>query len=142
MATSAAFFLVLILLLYLFRKQIKAIFKPFKGIVFNQKEQVFVFKNKPIISFDEHDKKVLLYLLEHLDQYVSLNELNKLFENNSVVETFSATVKRREQAVSVLLAKVSKITGIEEKELVIERKNAEDKRIKDILLLPNLLKMK
>jgi hypothetical protein len=142
MATSAASFLVLILLLYLFRKQIKAIFKPFKGIVYNQKEQVFVFKNKPIISFDEHDKKVLLYLLEHLDQYVSLNELNKLFENNSVVETFSATVKRREQAVSVLLAKVSKITGIEEKELVIERKNTEDKRIKDIMLLPNLLKMK
>lgn len=139
-ATSSTSLLVLILLLYLFRKQLKAIMKPFKGIVYKQKKQVFFYKGKPIPIFDDQDKKVLFYLLEHLDQYVSLNELNQLFENNGIVETFSATLKRREQAVSVLLAKVSKITGIDEKELVIERKNAEDKRIKDILLLPNLLK--
>ena len=116
------------------------IVKPFKGIVYKQKKQVFFHKGKPIPIFDDQDKKVLFYLLEHINQYVSLNELNQLFENNGIVETFSATIKRREQAVSGLLAKVSKITGIEEKELVIERKNAEDKRIKDILLLPNLLK--
>jgi hypothetical protein len=139
-ATSSTSLLVLILLLYLFRKQLMAIVKPFKGIVYKQKKQVFFHKGKPIPIFDDQDKKVLFYLLEHLDQYVSLNELNQLFENNGIVETFSATIKRREQAVSGLLAKVSKITGIEEKELVIERKNAEDKRIKDILLLPNLLK--
>lgn len=140
MATSSASFLVLILLFYLFRKQLKAIMKPFKGIVYSQKKQVFAYKRKPIISFDEQDKKVLLYLLERLDQYVSLNELNQLFEINGGVETFSATIKRREQAVNSLIVKVSKITGIDEKELALERKNAEDKRIKDILLLPNLLK--
>ncbi len=140
LATSSASILVLILLLYLFRKQLKSIFKPFKGIVYSQKKQVFIYKWKPIISFDEQDKKVLLYLLEHLDQYVSLNELNQLFENKSGVETFSATIKRREQAVNSLLIKVSKLTGIDEKELALERKNSEDKRIKDIMLLPNLLK--
>lgn len=139
--TTASFSLfVLILLLYLSRKQIKSIVKPFKGIIYNQEKNVFLYKGKSILVFEDQDKKVLLYLLEHLDQYVSLNELNQLFENNNVSETFSATIKRREQAVSVLLAKVSKITGVDEKELLIERKNAEDKRIKDILLLPNLLK--
>ena len=80
------------------------------------------------------------YILEHLNQYVSLNDLNQLFENKGQVETISATVKRREQAVSGLLAKVSKITGIEENKLQLERKNSDDKRIKDILLLNNLLK--
>ena len=40
-----------------------------------------------------------------------------------------------------LLTKVSKITGIEENKLILERKNSEDKRIKDILLLPDLLKI-
>ena len=69
-----------------------------------------------------------------------MNELNQLFENNGNTETISATVKRREQAVSGLLTKVSKITGIEEQKLISERKNSEDKRIKDILLLPYLLK--
>ena len=140
MFISLASLLVLILLLYLFRKQIKAIITPFKGIVYNQEKQIFLYKGKPILLFDDQDKKLLFYLLEHLDQYVSLNELNQLFENNGGVETISAIVKRREQAVNGLLAKVSKLTGLAEKDLMFERKNAEDKRIKDVLLLPNLLK--
>ena len=140
MAISSAFFLVLILLLYLFRKQIKEIITPFKGIVYNQEKQIFLYKGKPILLFEDQDKKLLFYLLEHLDQYVSLNELNQLFENNGGVETISAIVKRREQAVNGLLAKVSKLTGLAEKDLMFERKNAEDKRIKDVLLLPELLK--
>jgi hypothetical protein len=68
-----------------------------------------------------------------------LNELNQLFERNNQFETISATIKRREQAVSGLLTKISKVTGIEENKLLLERKNSEDKRIKDVLLLPNLL---
>lgn len=140
MAISLVSLLALILLLYLFWKQIKAIITPFKGIVYNQEKQIFLYRGKPILLFDDQDKKLLFYLLEHLDQYVSLNELNQLFENNGGVETISAIVKRREQAVNGLLAKVSKLTGLAEKDLMFERKNTEDKRIKDVLLLPNLLK--
>ena len=132
----------LIILIVPFRKRLKAIAKPFKGITYNQQNQIFLFKGKPITLFEEQEKKVLLFLLEHQNQFVSLNELNQLFENNGSAESISATVKRREQAVNVLLTKVSKITGIDEKELAHERKNAEDKRIKDIMLLPNLLKLK
>ena len=80
------------------------------------------------------------YLVESNNKFQSLNNLNRLFENNGQSETISAIVKRREQTVSGLIAKVSKITGIEESKLILERKNSEDKRIKDILLLPNLLK--
>lgn len=140
MVISSVSLLALILLLYLFWKQIKAIITPFKGIVYNQEKQIFLYKGKPILLFEDQDKKLLFYLLEHLDQYVSLNELNQLFENNGGVETISAIVKRREQAVNGLLAKVSKLTGTEEKKLSLERKNAKDKRIKDVLLLPKLLK--
>lgn len=132
--------LVLIIIFYKFGRQLKTLLKPFKGIVFNQNKQIFLYKGRIITIFEEQDKKILVYLLEHLNQYVSLNDLNKLFENNSGVETISATVKRREQAVAALLVKVSKIIGIEENKLILERKNTIDKRIKDILLLPNLLK--
>lgn len=140
MAKTSASLLLLIVLLFLFRKQLKNIVKPFKGIIYSQQRNVFLYKGKPILDFDENDKKTLFYLLENINQYLSLNEMNKLFENNAVVETVSATTKRREQALSGLLAKVSKLTGIAEKELAIERKNAFDKRIKDIMLFPNLLK--
>jgi hypothetical protein len=139
-ATSISF--LLIILIVPFRKRLKAIVKPFKGITYNQQKQIFLFKGNSITFFEEQEKKVLFYLLDHQNIYVSLNELNQLFENNGGSETYSATVKRREQAVNGLLAKVSKITGIDENELALERKNAEDKRIKDIMLLPNLLKMK
>ena len=83
----------------------------------------------------------MLYILKKHNQFVSLNDLNQLFENNAQPETLSATIKRREQVVSRLLNKISKITGLDEKELILERKNSEDKRIKDLKLLPNLLKI-
>lgn len=71
---------------------------------------------------------------------MSLNDLNQLFENGTKPETISAIVKRREQIVSGLLFKVSKITGIEQEELYFESKSDSDKRIKNIKILPNLLK--
>jgi hypothetical protein len=131
---------VLFIVLY-FHKKITSKFKPFHGILYNLKKELFLYKSKPIAVFDEQEKRLLLYLLEQNNQFVSLNNLNQLFENSNQPETISATVKRREQTVSRLLAKVSKITGIDEKELIVERKNSEDKRIKDLKILPNLLKI-
>ena len=129
-----------ILVLILFRKKIIHTLKPFHGIIYNRDKRIFSYKGKAISIFDEQEKRLLLYLLEQNNQFVSLNNLNQLFENINQPETISATVKRREQAVSRLLVKVSKITGIEEKELIQELKNSEDKRIKDLKILPNLLK--
>ena len=131
---------VLFIVLY-FHKKITSKFKPFHGILYNLKKELFLYKSKPITIFDDQEKRLLLFLLEQNNQFVSLNNLNQLFENSNQPETISATVKRREQTVSRLLAKVSKITGIDEKELIVERKNSEDKRIKDLKILPNLLKI-
>jgi hypothetical protein len=75
-----------------------------------------------------------------MDQFVSLNQLNGLFENPAQPQTASAIIKRREQAINGLLNKVSKLTGIPENKLQLEQKNTEDKRLKDLLLLPKLLK--
>ncbi len=132
--------LALVILLFFFRKKIKLIIKPFKGITYSNQKQSFLYKGKPILIFEEQEKKVLFYLLNNINQYISLNELNQLFENSNQPETISATVKRREQTIIRLLIKISKITGIDEKELLMEQKNSEDKRLKKIQLLPNLLK--
>jgi hypothetical protein len=132
--------IIIIIILLFFRKNIQNKLKQFNGIFYNQQKELFFYKGKNISVFDEQEKKLLLYLLEQNNQFVSLNNLNQLFENNNQPETISATVKRREQAVLRLLAKVSKITGIDEKSLIVERKNSEDKRIKDLKILPNLLK--
>ena len=137
-AISFFMLILIIVLIMFFRKSIINILKPFNGIIYIEKKQIFVCKRKTVL-FEDQEKIILNYLLNHLNQFISLNELNQLFERNNQFETISATVKRREQAVSSLLTKISKITGIEENKLLLERKNSEDKRIKDVLLLPNLL---
>ncbi len=111
-------------------------------ITFNSKSNEFEFKQKKITSFEENEKKVLLFLLENPNQYVSLNKLNELFENSKQSESLSTIIKRRELTVNSLIAKVALITDIPESDLVLERKNAEDKRLKDVLLLPKLLNKK
>jgi hypothetical protein len=133
--------IIILITLLILRKKIMNKLKPFNGIIYNQQSNQFLYKNKPVTIFDEQEIRLLHYLMEHNNQFVSLNNLNQLFENNNQPETISATVKRREQAVSRLLTKVSKITGIDEEVLILEKKNSEDKRIKDLKILPNLLKM-
>lgn len=133
--------IVLLLLLVGYKKRMVLFSKPFNGIVFNTEKEEFLYKRKPITHFEENEKKALHFLLKNSDQFVSLNQLNELFENPNQPETQSAIFKRREQAINGLLTKVSKLTDIPEHELVLERKNTEDKRLKDVLLLPKLLKI-
>jgi hypothetical protein len=108
-------------------------------ITFNRKTNEFEFRQKRITSFEENEKKVLHFLLEHPNEYVSLNTLNELFENSKQTETVTAIIKRRELTVNSLIAKVALITEIPESNLLLERKNAEDKRLKDVLLFPDLI---
>ncbi|MFM1754090.1 MAG: hypothetical protein RLZZ236_1029 [Bacteroidota bacterium] len=128
---------ILIALNILYKKKIKK--SPNTKITFNRKTNEFEFKQKKITSFEENEKKILYFLLEHPNEYVSLNSLNELFENAKQTETVTAIIKRRELAVNGLVAKVALITDLPESSLVLERKNSEDKRLKDILLLPNLI---
>lgn len=123
-----------------YKKRIIPFQKPFKGIVYDSQKDQFLYKRKVITHFEENEKKLLNFLLNTMDQFVSLNQLNGLFENPAQPQTASAIIKRREQAINGLLNKVSKLTGIPENKLQLEQKNTEDKRLKDLLLLPKLLK--
>ncbi|WP_229331188.1 hypothetical protein [Flavobacterium ammonificans] len=123
-----------------YKKRILSFQKPFKGIVYDSNKDQFLYKRKVIIHFEENEKKILHFLLANSNQFVSLNQLNGLFENPAQPQTASAIIKRREQAINGLLNKVSKLTGIPENKLQLEQKNMEDKRLKDLLLLPKLLK--
>lgn len=123
-----------------YKKRIISFQKPFKGIVYDSQKDQFLYKRKVITHFEENEKKLLNFLLNTMDQFVSLNQLNGLFENPAQPQTASAIIKRREQAINGLLNKVSKLTGIPENKLQLEQKNMEDKRLKDLLLLPKLLK--
>ena len=122
------------------KKRINPFRKAFKGIVYDSNKDQFLYNRKPIQHFEENEKKLLYFLMDSIDEFVSLNQINELFENPAQPQTTSAVIKRREQAINGLLNKVSKLTGIPENQLQLEQKNMEDKRLKDLLLLPKLLK--
>lgn len=116
--------------------------KQFQGLVFDKNNKTFHFKGKQISVFEETEIRILLFLIENSNRFISLNELNKLFENNLLVENFATTIKRRENKVNGLFLKLTLITGINENEFLINRKNPEDRRIREVKINPKFLKIK
>ncbi len=137
----SVFFIILIIVLF-FRNKIFNYLKPFNGIVFSKQNQFFLYKGKQISIFEETEIRILFFLIENSNRFISLNELNKLFENNLLVENFATTIKRRENSVNGLFLKLTLITGLNENEFLISRKNPEDKRIREVKINPTFLKIK
>ncbi|MGV1013125.1 MAG: Kelch repeat-containing protein [Flavobacterium sp.] len=143
--TSKSFWFLPILLLpimWFYRKKITIIFTPFNGIVFNKSNQTYSYKGRLITSFEDTERRILDYLMENSSRFISLNELNKLFENGEIIESFSTTIKRRENSVIGLFLKLALITGVPENNFLISRKNSEDKRIKEVKLREGFVKIK
>jgi hypothetical protein len=65
-----------------------------------------------------------------------------LFENEVQKDSFLTVVKRREVALSSLLAKLIFITTTLENEILDYRKSANDKRVKEVKLKDSFIKVK
>ncbi len=75
-----------------------------------------------IVNLEEPEFLLLNYLAKNALRFESLNDLNHLFVNGNNSENFSSIVKRREITLVTLLQKISFITAIPEKELIINSK--------------------
>ena len=129
-------------LIYFYRKNLLQIVIPFNGIVYKKEEQTFFFKGKLLAIFENSEEKILIYLIDNRNHFVSLNELNKLFENNIPDENYATTLKRREMAFSSLISKLVLITGTSEKEFLYTQKNPDDKRIREVKIASDFFKIK
>ena len=133
---------VLLSVAWFYRKKIARKVRPFRGIVFNSVSKSYFYKGKIINEFEETELRILGFLIDNNNRFISLNELNKLFENNSVFENFSTTIKRRENSVMSLFFKLTLITKIPESQFLISRKNPDDKRIREVKFSPDFIKIK
>lgn len=133
-------FLLLILLLYINKRRSR--FVPFSGITFHSKSTNFYFRGKLLDTLDDAEILILDYLVQNRHRFVSLNELNHLYENEINKNNFSTVVKRREVAFASLLSKLQILTSKIENDILISRKNKEDKRIKEIKLKENFIRIK
>jgi hypothetical protein len=132
--------LALILILY-FNKR-KSHFVPFNGIAFHTTNAIFYYRGKPLDTLDNAELRILDYLVQNRHRYISLNELNHLFENEIQSDNFTTVVKRREVALSGLLAKLQFITSNTEKDILMYRRSPNDKRVKEIKLKEHFIKIK
>ncbi len=132
--------LLLILLLYINKRRSR--FVPFSGITFHTNSANFYFRGKPLDTLDDTELLILDYLVQNRHRFVSLNELNHLYENDVNKNNFSTVVKRREIAFASLLSKLQILTATNENEILIYQKNKEDKRIKEIKLKENFIRIK
>lgn len=132
--------LVLILMLYVNKR--KSRFVPFNGITFHQTTAVFYYRGKPLDTLDDAELRILDYLVQNRHRFISLNELNHLYENEIQSDNFTTVVKRREVALSSLLAKLIFIMNSTEQDILVYRRSANDKRVKEIKLKDSFIKVK
>lgn len=132
--------LLLIFLLYINKRRFR--FVPFSGITFHSHSSNFFFRGKPLETLDDTELLILDFLVQNRHRFVSLNELNHLYENEVNKNNFSTVVKRREVAFASLLSKLQILTSTNENEILIYQKNKEDKRIKEIKLKESFIRIK
>lgn len=110
---------------------------PFQYLV---SSQVLYFKGKKVKHLSEDDIKILNKIASHPNQFISLNEFNEMFTIDYETENYAAIVKRREKKLEVFLKLLANVSSYDIKDLIHERKNEVDKRIKEVLFLPNKIK--
>lgn len=132
---------ILIILVFYFSNK-KSKFVPFNGITGYSSKETLYYRGKPLDALEESELRILNYLVQNKHRYISLNELNHLFESNLIKESFLTIVKRREVALANLLSKLLFITKMDEKNILDFRRSANDKRVKEIKLKESFIKVK
>ena len=114
------------------RKKIRSKFKNSQQIIGDN--GLFYIKNKPLIEyFDGYALTLLTTFLERPDEYISLQELDDLC-NPERKASYVSTKKRREQSLRIIKEKLAITLDINPKEVFIEIRDGEDKRIKKMKL--------
>jgi hypothetical protein len=104
-----------------------------KKIVYNEKKNTLVY-NKNQIYIDKGSHDLFVFLVKNQNDFVLLDSVNDLFVNQNTQESPITINKRRDIAVKKLIFTLSTFLNKKENEILLERKNIQDKRIKEIKL--------
>ena len=114
----------------------------YHSIIYDNTNNQLLFKGKVIDSFDNNELKIISYLTQNQTDYIPLNSLNTIFEQEEVTENYTSTTKRRENTLNTIITKLSLISGCKEKEILLYRRNPNDKRMKEIKLKDHFIRVK
>ena len=134
------FILLMLWFLYKKRRFISYNLSPTVPFQYWQEMEVLYFKGKKVKHLSEDDIKILNKMALHPNQFISLNEFNEMFTIDYENENYSAIVKRREKKLETFLQMIANVSSYDFQDLIHERKNEVDKRIKEVLFLPKKIK--
>ncbi len=134
------FILLMLWFLYKKRRFISYYLSPIVPFQYWQETELLYFKGKKVKHLSEDDIKILNKMALHPNQFISLNEFNEMFTIDYENENYSAIVKRREKKLETFLQMIANVSSYDFQDLLHERKNEVDKRIKEVLFLPKKIK--
>jgi len=134
------FIVLLSVLGYKKRRHISYYLNPTIPFLYWQETELLYFKGIKVKHLSEDDIKILNKIALHPKQFISLNEFNEMFTIDYENENYSAIVKRREKKLETFLQMIANVSSYDFQDLLHERKNEIDKRIKEVLFLPKKIK--
>lgn len=133
-------FLGFVFVMYKKRSFITYYLQPNFPFQYWKQTEILYFKGKEVKHLSDDDIKILNKIASHPNQFISLNEFNELFSIDYDSENYSAIVKRREKKLDIFLQLLANVSSYDLKDILHERKNEVDKRIKEVLFLPLKIK--
>lgn len=103
-------------------------------ISFDHKNERFYFKDSIIENLSPLEHSVLSYLMNNLEKYTLIHSLNDLIEQSINSQSINTILRKREATLNSLKTKLSLILEIDYDDVILEQKNQQDKRIKEIKL--------
>jgi hypothetical protein len=98
------------------------------------------FKGVLLKRVSDDDLMLLNKIASKPNQFISLNEFNDLFTHDFEKENYATILKRREKKLDNFIKMLTNVSGYDSSELILVRKNGNDQRIKEILILPSKIK--
>lgn len=111
-----------------------------KLIVYTKNEE-FLFNGIVLEEFSENEKNVLKYLIDNIHQYIPIHNLNFIIEKEMSSYSIHTLLRKRENVLNSIKTKISLILNVTFNEIILEQKNIQDKRIKEIKLNDQLFKI-
>ncbi len=137
---AGIFILLFLWFLYKKRRCFSYYINPTIPFQYWQETELLYFKGKKVKHLSDDDIKILNKMALHPNQFISLNEFNEMFTIDYENENYSAIVKRREKKLDTFLQMIANVSSYDFQDLLHERKNEVDKRIKEVLFLPKKIK--
>lgn len=111
-----------------------------KLIVYTKNEE-FLFDGISLEDLSENEKNVLKHLIENIHQYIPIHNLNFIIEKEMSSYSINTILRKRENILNSIKTKISILLNVPFNEIILEQKNIQDKRIKEIKLNDQLFKI-